>query len=123
MYYLNKYIEDDNPVFEMRNMYLRNVGAFDVDGLSQAPWTYDYFLSGEHINFEVRNAYRNQPRLVERCPNPYGQSNSSLSSESVYLQGKYRKERSLARVRSVFRSWRQSVRDQMSSPPDANEST
>jgi hypothetical protein len=80
LYYFKKYLDISSPVFAMRQKYLRDVDVLNTDGQSQVPWSYDYYLSGDLIATEVRNSYRSLPVLADMFPQPFGESDSALSS-------------------------------------------
>lgn len=76
--YFRKYLDASNPVFELRDEYIRKVKAQDPLKLCRIPWTYSYFQSGEYILDETRFAYRDTPQLMRDCGEPFTQSNSVL---------------------------------------------
>ena len=47
----------------------------DRDGISQTPWSYDTYHSGEKISRTIREAYRKNWELMNSQDDPFGQSN------------------------------------------------
>lgn len=78
LYYFKKYLEASNPVFKIREEYIRGINQRGHKIQSTKRWGYDYFDSGERISSEARYYYRNQPKLMELCIHP-----SSLSNETI----------------------------------------
>lgn len=85
LYYLQKHLPNENPVFQMRGEYVRNTTRLDA-GHSRIPWSYGFYLSGARIAPEVRRAYRELPKLSAKFPDPFSQSNAAMSCAEAALR-------------------------------------
>lgn len=79
LFYFQKHLSEDNPVFTLRDDYIRQVTDLN-GGHPRIPWSYDSFRSGEAISPDVRRAYRNFPELATRFSDPFSKSNAILNS-------------------------------------------
>ncbi len=68
----------DNAVYEVRDVYSKDLERFNQAAISKIPWSYSTYLSGEKISKEVRAAYRRTPELMERFQQPFEYSNAQL---------------------------------------------
>ena len=79
LYYCRKQLNENHPVFDMRDKYLDEVRGFDAGGQSGKAWSYDYFFSGERVH-EARLAFRNNPKLAQVFPEPFMASGAAIFS-------------------------------------------
>jgi hypothetical protein len=80
MFYFKRYLNDDNPVFTMRQEYLHELAVIDIDGLSRTAWSYGQFCSGELITDHVRQLFRGGSAMNRIFPDPFAESNATLLS-------------------------------------------
>jgi hypothetical protein len=94
---IHKYVPDrTNCIYPLRDAYVRELEEMDQDRLGSAPWSYDYFFSGEKIDRTSRIVYRDVPELPYRVENPFAHNNEffrtytsvQLVAQSVISQGK-----------------------------------
>jgi hypothetical protein len=81
MHYFRRYAgEGLESVRRLRAEYKEELAGCGQAELRYVPWSYDGFLSGERIAPETRIAYRNNRRLQEELPRPFGASNEQILS-------------------------------------------
>jgi hypothetical protein len=68
---LERYAGDRIEVFELMKWYRGRLAAHAIAGLPQPWWAYDRFHDGARITRTHRLAYRTQPGLRERFPDPF----------------------------------------------------
>lgn len=90
LYYFKKYLGPDNPLFGMRNDYVRAIQALDKSDLSKRSWSYASFHSGERIDYETRQRYRSDPVHMQNIPDPFNESNSSIAAAQARLHERLR---------------------------------
>lgn len=89
MLYLTKYASPNSAVFELRDRYTRAVeGVTRAGNLSQMPWSYESFASGERIAVEVRTFFRSEARLRKVFSNPFDESNFKIMAAMGSLMNK-----------------------------------
>jgi hypothetical protein len=62
----------------LRNEYKRLCNAEGQTKIRNHPWSFDYYSSGERIVNDARVAYRKNPRLRARYPDPFVKSNETF---------------------------------------------
>jgi hypothetical protein len=100
MRYFRKYLGKHSAVFVLREEYLGKVKAFNRNGLSRIPWSYNYYLSGETILDEARIAYRTVPEHSDEFCLPFNESNSLLLARTT--RSRHRGRGVLHRFTSLF---------------------
>jgi hypothetical protein len=79
LWVFQKYVPNpDAVIHELRQSYLQHIGSFDRNALSQEPWSYGFFDSGEPIAPEARIAGRYDPTFLELHPQPFKESNEAF---------------------------------------------
>ncbi|MEV5027352.1 glycosyltransferase [Paenibacillus sp. LPE1-1-1.1] len=81
---INKYVPDlKNAVYTLRDNYVKEMKKMGQNELGKAPWSYEYYESGEKIAREVRIKFRDIPEMPYMYPQPFKQSNEILGGVVV----------------------------------------
>ncbi|MBM2816013.1 MAG: hypothetical protein HW421_2775 [Ignavibacteria bacterium] len=79
---MNKYAPGSaDPVFMLREEYVDMLNQHDQTEIRKTPWSYDYFDSGEKIEFETRKLYREV--LMDSIEKPFAMSNKEITEPSL----------------------------------------
>lgn len=74
---MDKWMSDDGALFrELYNEYSKVHDANDQDMISQTPWSYSHYYSGEEISASVRRAYRSNWDVMFLYEDPFALSNT-----------------------------------------------
>lgn len=78
---MNDWLEQDEVAF--RNLYAKYSKQHDnndSDKVSQTPWSYDTYYSGEKVNDKLRVRYRNNSEVMFSIEDPFALSNKEVST-------------------------------------------
>lgn len=103
-----KDLRADNPIFGMREAYLRDVRSADGSGASATEWSYDCFLSGQRIPYEVRSLFRANPNLSYVFPEPFQGSSDAFFAAAARPHSRSRKTQLAAYLKSQLERCRAS---------------
>ncbi|MEH7548334.1 MULTISPECIES: hypothetical protein [Bacillaceae] len=67
-----------HAVYQIKANYLKELKKAEQDALSNAPWSYDYFVNGEKIKSKSRKRYRDSAELRNKFNNPFKHSNATF---------------------------------------------
>jgi len=79
---IRKYVkEEKNPVFKLRDEYIRLLNYYKQNEIGKLDWEYDFYKSGEKIDPNIRVIYRDNLRLQELIENPFLESNDKIKKK------------------------------------------
>ncbi len=67
-------------IIKLRDKYVKLLEIATQKSNDNVPWSYNYYLSGEKINSEIRLKYRTDPTLQEKIYDPFLESNNSINN-------------------------------------------